>query len=503
MKTYCFRCCLLLGASAALLPTAAAQVRHPAPPPFKAPGFRQDAAPAASPDVRLSGHVAHPTARTVSVSYGPDWRGRFAQLVETRLSAAGDFQLVVPGLTAPAEARLSYEDEAASLYLTPGDQLGVSFDAASFAPTLAFAGRGAAANNYLTLADRQASQDDDAGQTPDNQAANLTAAELRQVADTYRQRREAALAAYATAHPLPAAFVRQQRQALAYEWAGSLLSYYSRQSNTRRQQGYATVPVGYYEFLPDLQLYRQDSALTQASLQNLLLVYGFTQLNDPNGNLPTGPDAGRRLYQRATDALGDGPVRDVAVGQYLLTKVESEHTDIRPLLADFRSHNHDSTITRAVREAVRAHSALTSGQPAPDFKLQDASGKTVSLSDFKGKVVYLDFWATWCAPCLAEMPASLELRQKFASRDVVFLYVSLDSRLADWQQYLATKLPATPNAVQLREGAAFDGAALRAYAVQSIPSYWLIGRDGRIVLNNPPRPSARPASDAALEEALK
>ncbi|MGI4875410.1 MAG: TlpA family protein disulfide reductase [Janthinobacterium lividum] len=481
-----------------------AQARRFTPPPFKAPGFRQSAEPAAaSKGAVLSGHVAKPTARTISLSYGPDWRGRLTQTVEAKLSATGDFRLVLPSLAAPTEARLSYGEAAANLYLTPGDALGVSFDPSKFGQTLAFAGRGAAANNYLALSENQASQDDAARLTPDAQAATLTAADLRRVADAYRQRRVAALTTYAAAHPLPAAFVRQQQQAITYEWSGSLLSYYSRQPEARRQQGYATVPVGYYDFLRDLQLYTQDSALVHASLQNLLMVYGFTQLNDPAGNLPTDPDASRRLYQRATDALGDGRVRDVAMGQYLLNKVEYEHTDIRPLLPDFQAHNHDSTIARAVRQSVRAHLALTNGQPAPNFTLLDASGKSVSLSDFKGKVVYLDFWATWCGPCLAEMPASLALRQKFAGRDIVFLYVSLDSQAPDWQKYLATKLTATPNAVQLRDGGVFEGAAPKAFAVQSIPSYWLIGRDGRILLNNPPRPSARPASDAALEKALQ
>ena len=498
--------CLLLkrlaGLWLATLPLAAAAQR-PAPPPFKAPSFRAAAPAPVAGTTTVSGHVDQPTARVISLSYGPDWRGHLTQTVEAKLSSAGDFRLVLPRLAAPTEARLGYDNTYATLYLTPGDELRLTFDASHFERSLAFAGRGASANNYLTQGALAASQDDEAGRTPDARAGRLSAADLRRVADTYRQQRLASLAAYAAARPLPAAFVRQQRQAIADEWASSLLSYASRQSAERRQGGYATLPVGYYSFLTEMQLARQDSALPQSAFQSLLMTYGFTQLNDEAGNLPTGPDAGRRLYQRATGALGDGRVRDVAVGQYLLGKVESEHTDIRPLLPEFQAHNHDSTIARAVRQAVRAHLALANGQPAPDFTLVDASGKKVALTSLRGKIVYLDFWATWCAPCLAEMPASLELRRKFAGRDVVFLYVSLDSQAADWQKYLAARQVASPNAVQLHDGGAFDGPAPRAFNVQSIPSYWLIGRDGRIIANNPPRPSTSPAIDNALEQALK
>jgi|GEM_PF-931155 len=476
--------------------------RAPAAVPRKAPPLR---AAAIGNGVVVSGHLDAVMEPTISLSYAPDWRGRPTQTVTAKVSAAGDFRLALPPLAAPTEARLGYGSEFATLYLMPGDELRLAFDPGRLDQTLAFVGNtpSANANNYLAQSYLQASQDDEARRTPDARAATLSAAELRRAADAYRQRRRAALAAFAAAHPLPAAFLRQQQQALDYEWASSLLGYYARQSAERRRDGYATLPVDYYNFMRELQLDRRDSSLTQGAFQSVLMTYGFSQFNDAAGNLPTDRDAGRRLYQQATDVLGDGRVRDVAVGQYLLGKVESEHTDIRPLLPDFQAHNHDSTIARAVRQAVRAHLALATGQPAPDFTLPDASGRPVALSSLRGKVVYLDFWATWCAPCLAEMPASQALRQKFAGRDVVFLYVSLDSRVADWQRYLATHPTAGPNAVQLHDGSAFEGAAAKAFAVQSIPSYWLIGRDGRIVASRPPLPSAGPATEALLEQALK
>ncbi|MDJ0363990.1 TlpA disulfide reductase family protein [Hymenobacter sp. H14-R3] len=494
---------LLLLAGLPLL--GAAQARRPARP-GRLPALRAAAVAApVSGGVVVSGHVAKPTARTISLSYGPDWRGRFTQTVEAPVSAAGDFRLVLPLLAAPAEARLDYGSSAATLYLAPGNALRLTVDPARFDQSLAFAGAGANANanNYLAESYLVASRDDEARRTPDARAATLSAAALRTAAAAYRQRRLAALATYAAAHPLPAAFVHQQRQAIDYEWAGSLLSYTSRQPAARVRDGYATLPVGYYDFLRDMQLNRQDSALSQSAFQSLLMTYGFTQLNDAAGNLPTGPGAGARLYRLATEALGAGSVRDVAVGQYLLGKVESEHTDIRPLLPDFQANNRDSTIARDLRQAVRTHLALASGQPAPNFTLTDASNKKLSLSSLRGKIVYLDFWATWCGPCLAEMPASLALRQKFAGRDVVFLYVSLDSKAADWQKYLIDKQVVESNAVQLHDPGAFNGPAARAFNVQSIPSYWLIGRDGRIITNSPPKPSNSPAIDTALEAALK
>ena len=65
-------------------------------------------------------------------------------------------------------------------------------------------------------------------------------------------------------------------------------------------------------------------------------------------------------------------------------------------------------------------------KPAPDFTLKDINGKDVKLSDFKGKVVVVDFWATWCAPCRMELPHLIELQKKFEKQGFTFIGISVD-----------------------------------------------------------------------------
>jgi peroxiredoxin len=75
------------------------------------------------------------------------------------------------------------------------------------------------------------------------------------------------------------------------------------------------------------------------------------------------------------------------------------------------------------------------GTPAPDFTLQDSDHK-VSLSDYRGKVVLLNFWATWCPPCIIEMPSLIALQQKMKDKDVVILGVSIDEDEAAYHKFL-------------------------------------------------------------------
>src|SRR5690242_2179580 len=65
-------------------------------------------------------------------------------------------------------------------------------------------------------------------------------------------------------------------------------------------------------------------------------------------------------------------------------------------------------------------------KPAPDFTLKDANGQTVKLSDYRGKVVLLNFWATWCAPCKIEIPWFMSFEQQYKARDFAVLGVSMD-----------------------------------------------------------------------------
>ncbi|MGI4832414.1 MAG: TlpA family protein disulfide reductase [Janthinobacterium lividum] len=200
--------------------------------------------------------------------------------------------------------------------------------------------------------------------------------------------------------------------------------------------------------------------------------------------------------------FGDSPARDHAVFWLLWQQLATNPPGALAAYPAFRAHNRDSTLARRLRKAIttiEARPRIQPGQLAPVFSLVDAAGHPVSLSDFRGKVIYLDFWGTWCAPCLAEMPTSEALRQHFAGREVAFVYISVNDTQAKWHQMLMNRHLDTFRAVQLWSSTV--GTA-QAYSVPEYPCYYLIGRDGRFVTIHPPRPSNSKEAIAAIEQAL-
>jgi thiol-disulfide isomerase/thioredoxin len=129
------------------------------------------------------------------------------------------------------------------------------------------------------------------------------------------------------------------------------------------------------------------------------------------------------------------------------------------------------------------------------------TGKAVTLQDFRGKIIYVDFWFSQCRPCLAEAPATEQLKKRFIGKDVVFLYISTDVVLADWRKTIATHSLSGPNSVHLLDPQGVH--AVQAYQVQGFPTYMIISRDGHILQRDAPRPSAGKATEKALEQALQ
>jgi thiol-disulfide isomerase/thioredoxin len=141
---------------------------------------------------------------------------------------------------------------------------------------------------------------------------------------------------------------------------------------------------------------------------------------------------------------------------------------------------------------------LAPGAKAPVFKYTDINGKEYSLEDFKGKLVYIDFWATWCGPCRYELPFLQALEKDYHGKKVVFVSISLDDNKTAWQKMVKEQ---SMKGVQLYGEGAWKSFVATNYQIRGIPTFFLIDANGNILKPNAPRPSSdeiRPLLDENL-----
>lgn len=132
---------------------------------------------------------------------------------------------------------------------------------------------------------------------------------------------------------------------------------------------------------------------------------------------------------------------------------------------------------------------LSKGAPSPVFTdYVNNAGGTSSLSDFKGKHVYIDVWATWCGPCLAEVPALKKIEKQYHGKNIEFVSISIDTqdKREAWSKMIADK---ALGGVQLLADKDWSTDFIKAYKINSIPRFILLDPKGNIVSWNAPRPS--------------
>lgn len=211
-------------------------------------------------------------------------------------------------------------------------------------------------------------------------------------------------------------------------------------------------------------------------------------LKPPTGSPP--PDAGKRVrdyvarYQK-TPAEAAALVRAAD-----LARQASQAALLEELLGELdKDHARDGAVHAFLRQAGR--------KPPFYAKLALLDGKELNLpDDLLGKVVVVDFWATWCPPCRAYLPKMKEFYARYKGKGVEFLGISLDKAngLNELQEFIKTN---DIGWLHTYSGKYWDDPTARHYGIGGIPSVWVIGRDGRVVSDD-----ARGDLPGAIEQAL-
>lgn len=158
----------------------------------------------------------------------------------------------------------------------------------------------------------------------------------------------------------------------------------------------------------------------------------------------------------------------------------------------------DPSLQEYVKDLMKANPILPKGAKTPYFFLADSAGNEYKSSDFKGKILLINFWATWCKPCIKEFPEENKLVEKYKGQPVEIVNICIDSKEEKWKPYLKKYNLKTTN---LYANGNWNEKLQKDFGIQGIPHSTLIDRNGKIVENKCRRASEN--IDLLIDELLK
>ena len=396
----------------------------------------------------------------------------------------GNFSLDIP-LSQPQTVIFGTSQEQTELFLFPGETLTLNVDVKEFDESLTYeGGKSAAASRFMIkwfLAHR-----DMGSQMQTMQKINGSESfdeAFQGVLERHAAEQEWIKAQMAE-EKLPQAFVDYFQQDLQYSHANdysmtpAMFAYFKQVEVDK-----IGLSGDYFSFYQDIPL-NNEAALGHGSYLEYVDAYLNHRLQ---GTGEMGADqVFQQKFQLAEEVLDSKA--ETLVKAYLIKGVLDYGNplvvqEVFPTLKELEGgEDYYSMLEPSFEKAM----SLAPGKPAPQFTLLDADGNEVTLDEFSGKILYVDFWASWCGPCRGEMPYSRTLMEQYQDRgDIAFVFISIDDDEAAWRKAMdEEKLGGVHLFSQ-----GFGSEAPQAYNVSAIPNYFIIDRDGTIADPFPPRPS--------------
>lgn len=398
----------------------------------------------------------------------------------TELDKHGRATLSLPGVEY-AYAQLVYGGQMRPVFLQRGDGATARFDGQHFAESLTVEGRNRAANDYLRTTT-----------LPEGPSYEVSWEEYTQGLGEQAEGIVRLLEARGLDSLCPD-FARIERLRLRYAYAQPMLVY---EMGHQMMTGDTAFRVGtpLTDSVRRLIVAREE--LADVPEYRDFLRFGIPLLLEKEGTaIGSSYDRTVATMRYIGEQFPAGRVKQSMLRSLALEYLQAEgirNTEELQNLAN--TYLTDPQMLADYRAEIARHDLTAAGRPSPDFTATDRSGRSYSLSDFRGKYLYIDLWASWCGPCKQELPHLKRLAEHFAGRDILFLGLSVDGERSDWEKALeAEEFPG----VQLWLNPSSSFAA--DYGVESIPRFILLDKEGHIVQADMLRPSSE-GVEAYLEK---
>lgn len=256
----------------------------------------------------------------------------------------------------------------------------------------------------------------------------------------------------------------------------------------------ADLPAGLQDPLAGVDLQDEDKFKSNSAYNSLVETAFMMSLNQDTTN------SYEQVFKDKIAALPAGNIRNTLLYGTMRYLV-GPNDKLEENMAFFREYSSDEESIAKMEEKYENFQDLMRGKPSPSFDYENHKGGKTTLEDLRGKYVYVDVWATWCGPCIGEIPSLKAKEEKYHDANVEFVSISIDD-MDDGDKWRAMVDDRELGGTQLMADNAWKSSFPQEYQINGIPRFILIDPAGNIVSADAPRPSDDKLDELFAEEGL-
>lgn len=423
--------------------------------------------------VRLSGEITNPNSDKITI------RGNgYIKVIDVNTNGTFDDTLVIK------EGNFTFYDtkESTAMYLAPGYRLDISLDGKEFDETLKYSGIGEKPNNFNAsyfLFNEKNAIDSETYKKMENQ--EYFDYELKTHASLMKLLNESEIE--------NEKFLENQADKFRFQMLNNLITKLGEDYFAGKTKGIITQ---YMDSEID-KIDFKDSVLFASNNDYRYFLSSYFVAGLTSGDLKTLELYNEELLEMQKKSIVTTLKRGISF--YNMDKLDLYYQTYVKLAAN------DKDINR-IKGKYERIKTLKKGSPSPSFNYPDSSGKNISLESLKGKLVYVDVWATWCGPCKAQIPFLKQLEEKYREEDIAFVSLSIDQlkNISKWKDMIVDK---ELEGIQIIADKAWRSKFVTDYVIEGIPRFILIDKDGNLMDPMAPRPAVYKKGEMQLNEEIQ